>query len=77
MLILHFMLVYLLVLRITLAVLVWNLALTYKERISMEEAILGNEILPFENFLETVVEQRNPYEDFVRTDASEHVLDFP
>ena len=43
----------------------------------MEEAILGNEILPLENFLETIVEQRNPYEDLVRTDAPEHVLDFP
>ena len=43
----------------------------------MKETILGNEILPLENFLETVVEQRDPYEDLMRTDTSERVSDFP
>lgn len=43
----------------------------------MKETILGNEILPLENFLETIVKQRNLYEDIVRTDTSQHVSDFP
>ena len=43
----------------------------------MKETIMENEILPLENFLETVVEQRDPCEDFMRTDASERVSDFP
>ena len=43
----------------------------------MKETIMENEILPLENFLETVVEQRDPCEGLMRTDASERVLDFP
>ena len=43
----------------------------------MKETILENEILPLENFLETVVEQRDPYEDLVRADASWSVSVFP
>ena len=42
----------------------------------MEEAILGNEILPIENFLGTIVEQRDPYEVLMHIDASKSVSDF-
>ena len=37
----------------------------------MKETIIGNEILPLENFLETVVEYRNPYKVLVRVDDAD------
>lgn len=43
----------------------------------MKGTIIGNEILPIENFLRTIVEQRDPYEVLMHIDASEHVSDFP
>ena len=40
----------------------------------MDETIMGNEILPLENFLETVVEQRYPYKVLVRVDNAGRVV---
>lgn len=41
----------------------------------MEETIMGNEILPIENFLETVVEQRQPYKVLVLVDDAGRVVE--